>query len=606
MLSTLDELIEEFSDLDPQDQSLYLLELGYELPPFPEHARTEENRVHGCQSQVWLITETEGRGQDAPFTIRADSDSNIVRGLIAILQAAYNGRTAREIIDFDIQAVFRSLHLQQHISPQRRNGLRGMVERIQALALSQLKLSTTNDSAHMPGCRSTAVEAHPSNPSGNGATVRMQPTEIAPGNVADAGSAFNAEQLRQQFPVLCQELAGGMRPVFLDSGASAQKPSCVIEKEREVEEQYYANAYRGRYSFGARVDEELESSREKIAAFINAPNTSCLAFTPGTTIGLNMVAFGWGRKHVQKGDEILISLMEHHANFVPWQQLAKERQATLRFIPLTDDGRLDLDRLPEVLNNRTKVVAICGMSNVLGTINPIDEIARQAHAVGACMVVDGAQSVPHLKTDVQGSEIDFLLFSGHKLYGPTGVGVLYGRPERLDEMDPIFFGGHMIERVYSDHSVWAKPPAKFEAGTLPIIQAIALGTAIAWINDTGLARIHRHEQLLLEEATERLLEISGLKIFGPSTEHKGAIISFRIDDLHPEDLAATLDRNGVFTRHGHHCTMPLHDYLGVSATTRVSFGAYNTQDDIRVLCESVQEAVTRQQKSAVRRSSSTR
>lgn len=590
MLTSLDDLFEEFSDLEPQDQSQYLLELGYDLPDFPDDARTEENRVHGCQSQVWLITESTGSGEDARITVRADSDSNIVCGLIAILQAAYSGRTAREILEFDIQEVFRRLHLQQHISPQRRNGLRGMVERILSLASSHLQVAQArlDHPVTAPAAAGTSAARQPTVT----ATVweRSESAAVGPARSAAAQQPLDAAELRQQFPVLCQELPSGRRPVYLDSGASAQKPRCVIDKEREVEEQYFANAYRGRYGFGARIDEELEAARSRIAQFINAQSPECVAFTPGTTSGINMVAFGWGRRHVQAGDEILITLMEHHANFVPWQQLARERGAQLKFMPLTDDGRIDLQRLDEVLTSRTRVVAVTGMSNVLGTVPPIQEISRRAHAVGACLVVDGAQSVPHMSTDVQAAGIDFLLFSGHKVYGPTGVGVLYGAPERLQETDPIVYGGHMIERVYADHSVWAQPPARFEAGTLPIVQAIALGTAIEWIQHAGLENIHRHEQQLLAQATHQLLQIPGLRIFGPSVEHKGAIISFRIDGLHPEDLAATLDVHGVCTRHGHHCTMPLHDHLGVSATTRASFAAYNTSDDIDVLVNAIESA----------------
>lgn len=581
---TLQEIFDEFEGLDQRDQSRYLLELGYELPDFPDEARTDDNRVHGCQSQVWLVTESTGVGDDARLTVRADSDSNIVRGLIAILQAAYSGRTAREIVEFDIQQVFRRLSLQQHISPQRRNGLRGMVDRILSLATAQLKAARTQNSSDAevhdirlgPSVSATVWERSP-------ASARPLPSAAA--------SPLDAELLRQQFPVLCQELPNGRRPVYLDSGASAQKPRCVIDKEREVEEQYFANAYRGRYSFGARVDAELEEAREKLAQFVNAADTDCIAFTPGTTIGINMVAFGWGRRHVAAGDEILISLMEHHANFVPWQQLARERNATLRFIPLTDDGRLDMNRLNEVLTPRTRVVAVTGMSNVLGTVNPIRELAARAHELGACFVVDGAQSVPHQATDVRADDIDFLLFSGHKLYGPTGVGVLYGKQERLRDMDPIFFGGHMIEQVSVESSVWAPPPARFEAGTLPIVQAIALGAAVDWVNSIGLDRLHAHEQMLLRNAMDRLLQIPGLRVFGPSVDHRGAIISFRIDGLHPEDLAAFLDLEGVFTRHGHHCTMPLHQYLGVSATTRVSLAAYNTVDDIDRLMDAIQTAL---------------
>ena len=302
---------------------------------------------------------------------------------------------------------------------------------------------------------------------------------------------------------------------------------------------------------------------------------------------LNMVAFGWGRRHLKPGDEILITELEHHANFVPWQQLAIQTGATLRFMPLTTDGRIDMDRLETVLTSKTKIVAVTGMSNVLGTVIPIAELAKRAHDVGAIIVVDGAQSVPHMETDVGLLDVDFLVFSGHKVYGPTGVGVLYGKAERLEETDPILFGGHMISQVYKDHSTWAPAPAKFEAGTLPIVQAIAFGTAIDWMNEVGINAIHRHEQQLLKAATYKLQQIPGMKIYGPSIEHKGAIVSFRVDRVHPEDLAAMLDRKAISTRHGHHCTMPLHELLGVSATTRASFAAYNTLDDVESLVNGI-------------------
>ncbi|MFN8706171.1 MAG: aminotransferase class V-fold PLP-dependent enzyme [Planctomyces sp.] len=409
-------------------------------------------------------------------------------------------------------------------------------------------------------------------------------------NSSDDQLEFNADAVRAEFPVLMQTLKDGLKPVYLDSGASAQKPLCVILKEREVEEQYYANAYRGKYRFGARVDDELEASRAVIASFLNAESADCVVFCPGATAGLNMVAFGWGRRHVQAGDEILITLMEHHANFVPWQQLARERGAQLRFIPMTDDGQLDMNRLDEVLTKKTRVIAVCGMSNVLGTINPVAELARRAAAVGACLVVDGAQSVPHEATDMKAAGIDFLVFSGHKVYGPTGVGVICGKADRLAEMDPILYGGHMIDQVSVSESTWAAPPAKFEAGTPPIVQAIALGTAVQWVQHHGIDRIRNHEHQLLVEATERMMQIPGMQIFGPDVSRKGGIISFRITGVHPEDLAAMLDRKAVMTRHGHHCTMPLHTHLGLTATTRVSFAAYNVRSDVDALLESIQFA----------------
>ncbi len=572
MLPTLEEIFEEFADLDREDQSQYLLELGDDLPSFPAEARTEVNRVHGCQSQVWLITETSGVGPDSAFTILADSDSNIVRGLIAILQAAFNAKTAQQILDYDILGVFQRLDLQQHISPQRRNGLRGMVERILSLAHQHLAVNGGVKVA----------------PSSVGNTTSL--VSLAKDLVVAQRRPFDSDHIRSQFPVLNHSLASDQLPVYLDSGASAQKPQVVIDKEREVEEQYFANAHRGTYQLGVRIDEEFEGARSAIARFLNAADDSSIVFTPGTTVGLNMIAFGWGRRHVQPGDEILTTVMEHHANFVPWQQLAKERGATLRLIPLTADGRLDLGRLDEVLTSRTKVVAVTAMSNMLGTVNPVGEIVRRAHGVGACVVVDGAQSVPHMTTDLQALDADFLVFSGHKLYGPTGVGVLYGKPERLEEMDPIIFGGHMISEVRIENTTWSPAPAKFEAGTMPIVQAIALGEAVRWVQKIGLEAIHQHEQTLLKSTMERLKAVPGMTIYGPGLEHRGGIVSFRIDGVHPEDLAALLDQKDVFTRHGHHCTMPLHTHLGVSATTRVSLAAYNTQSDIEQLMQAIEFA----------------
>lgn len=398
-----------------------------------------------------------------------------------------------------------------------------------------------------------------------------------------ADRPFDVEAVRRDFPILQKLLPKGLPVTYLDSGASAQKPQCVIEKEREVYENYYANAYRGVYRFGALVDEQLEGVREKTRQLIGATHIDEVIFTSGTTMSLNMIAFGWGRRHLQVGDEILLNEMEHHANLVPWQQVAAQTGAVCRFIPLTDDARLDMTRLDEVLTSKTKILAVTGMSNVLGTINPVKELAARAHAVGAIIVVDGAQSVPHLVTDVVRDDIDFLAFSGHKLYGPSGVGILYGKQQFLAETDPFLFGGHMIDRVYRDHSTWAFSPAKFEAGTGPIAQAIALGTAIDYVTGIGFEAMHAHEQQLAEYALRCLNELRGIHIYGPRLDNKGAIISFTIDGAHPEDLAQLLDRRGVFVRHGHHCTMPLHDLLGVSATVRASFGVYNTRADVEAL-----------------------
>lgn len=570
MFITTDEIFEEFESLDERDQSQFLLELGFDLPRFNAEQKRDEDLVHGCQSQVWMNAQVDASEDNPVVEFKADSDAEIVRGLITILLASYHGKRASEVLEFSIADVFKRLKIQKYISPQRQNGLQGMVDRIKGIALKYAaKSSQGQPGGELPVKESASETDTPAVPT----------------------RPFDVEEVRSQFPILTQTLDGGGHPIYLDSGASAQKPMCVIAKEREVQEQYFANAYRGRYSFGARVDDELEASRQTIANFVNAKSAREIAFTPGCTATLNMIAFGWGGRHLQPGDEILTTRMEHHANLVPWQQVAAQKQAKLKFIPMTDDGQLDLSQLASVLTDRTKIVAVSGMSNVLGTVNPIAELARAAHEVGAIIVVDGAQSVPHMKTDVIADDVDFLVFSGHKVYGPTGVGVLYGKAERLEETDPILFGGHMIDRVYDDHSTWAPAPAKFEAGTLPIVQAIALGTAIEWIQQYGIDAIHQHEQQLLELATSQLREIDGLKIYGPDNSRRGAIVSFRIDGVHPEDLAALLDRQNIFTRHGHHCTMPLHDLLKVSGTTRASFAAYNTKADVIALTQAVSGAV---------------
>lgn len=398
---------------------------------------------------------------------------------------------------------------------------------------------------------------------------------------------LDVEAIRRDFPILSKILPNGQPLTFLDNAASAQKPKRVIEKQTEFYENYYANAYRGDYQLGAHVDIALEAVRSKTQEFLGAEHSEEIILTSGTTMSLNLVAQSWGRKFLKAGDEILVTPMEHHANLVPWQQVASEKQASLKYIPLTSDGRLDLERLDEVLTEKTKLVAVTAMSNVLGTINPIDILSEKAKAVGALILVDGAQSVPHLPVNVRESGIDFFAFSGHKLYGPTGIGILYGRRELLEAMDPFLYGGHMIDRVFLDHSTWAELPAKFEAGTLPIVQAISLGTALDYVMEIGFDAIHQHEQHLLKTAHEILSDIPGLTIYGPAPEHKGAIVSFTIEGAHPQDLSFQLDRKGVAVRYGHHCAMPLHDWLDAPATVRASFAFYNTTAEIETLAEAI-------------------
>lgn len=413
-----------------------------------------------------------------------------------------------------------------------------------------------------------------------------------------ADTSWEIDRVRADFPILLRPFESGryrkgLLPAFLDSAASAQKPQCVIDKEREVEETYYANAYRGVYEFGARVDEELEASRAKVAAFIGAASPEEIAFTSGTTMSINLLARAWGSKFLNPGDEVLITEMEHHANIVPWQMICAERGAVLRWLPITDDRRLDQGQLDDYLTPRTKLMSVTGMSNVLGTVNPITEISQRVHACGALLHVDAAQSVPHLATSVTRDGIDFLSLSGHKLFGPSGVGVFYGRRELLDAMNPFMGGGHMIAQVFKTHSTYSDPPAKFEAGTLPIVQAIALGTAIDYVQQLGLDRIHAYESALLRYAHERLQSIHGLTIHGPAPEHKGAICSFTIDGASSYDLAEWLNSKGVFVRHGHHCTMPLHQILKIENSVRASFAFYNTFEEIDRLVNAIDFTVAK-------------
>jgi cysteine desulfurase/selenocysteine lyase len=411
-----------------------------------------------------------------------------------------------------------------------------------------------------------------------------------PMNTLHIAPQLDVDAVRRDFPILGKPLPNGTPLVYLDSGATAQKPRQVIGKLVECLENYNANVHRGIHALGDRVTTELEAAREKVRQFIGAAEAEEIIFTSGTTMSINLVANAWGRKFLQAGDELLLNEMEHHANLVPWQQIAREKGAKLRFIPLTADGRLDLSSLDNVLTERTKLVAVTGLSNVLGTINPVGEIAAKAKAKGALVLVDGAQSVPHAATNVTSPDIDFLAFSGHKLYGPTGIGVLYGKRRLLESMDPFLCGGNMIRRVRKESSDFAELPSKFEAGTIPIVEAIGLGAAVDYVESFGLAAIAAHEDGLMRRAYSQLSQIPGLTIVGPAPEFRGAIVSFTVDGVHPHDMAELLDRKGVAVRAGHHCTMPLHEFLKVNATTRASFALYNTPAEVDALCDAIQYA----------------
>ncbi len=397
-----------------------------------------------------------------------------------------------------------------------------------------------------------------------------------------------SKTLRNDFPILSDDVLDGHPLVFLDNAASTQRPRQVIDAIRRVYEHDYANVHRGIHTLSERSTEQYEQAREKVRTLIGAKHAHEVIFTQGTTASINLVARSWGDAHLSPGDEILTTVMEHHSNLVPWQQAAERTGAVLRHVPLTDDGRLDMLAFDDLLSERTKLVAVASVSNTLGTINPIDEITIKAHAAGALILVDAAQSVPHMATDVQTPDVDFLAFSGHKMLGPSGVGVLYGKEALLDAMPPFLGGGSMIGEVRLDGFTTAALPAKFEAGTPPIVPAIGMSAAIDYLNGLGLDAIHQHEQTLTRQAYDALVEVEGLRILGPAPEHRAGLVSFTFDRIHAHEFAQVLnDQFGIAVRAGHHCTQPLHDALGITASTRASFYFYNQPDEVDRLLEGI-------------------
>ena len=409
-------------------------------------------------------------------------------------------------------------------------------------------------------------------------------------STAVEASPLDPSIYRADFPILAREVRADVPLIYFDNAASTQHPRHVIRSMTSCYEQHYANVHRGIHQLAVESDELFDEAREKVRAFINAPSTEQCIFTNGTTSGINTVARSWGDANIRAGDEILLTEMEHHSNLVPWQQLAARTGAVLRHTPVSDDGLLELDSLDTLLTERTKMVAFVSISNVLGTINPVAEIIRRAHAAGAVVLVDGAQSVPHQKTDVQALDCDFLVFSGHKMLGPSGVGVLYGKREILEAMPPFLGGGSMIRRVMLDTFEPGDLPSRFEAGTPPIVPAIGLGAAIDYLDRVGLEAIERHERILITRAHEILETIEGVRILGPGPEHKAGIVSFTIDGVHAHDVAEVLDRSGIAVRAGHHCAMPLHKRFGIGATARASFYLYNTLAEVEQLGPAIEAA----------------
>lgn len=398
------------------------------------------------------------------------------------------------------------------------------------------------------------------------------------------------KDIRKHFPVLNQEI-NGHPLVYLDSAATSQKPQQVIDAIRNYYENDNSNVHRGVHTLGNRATEGYEGARDKVRTFINAKSREEIIFTRGTTTSLNIVAQSYGRANVGEGDEIVITHMEHHSNIIPWQQLAKEKGATLKFIDLEEDGTLSIDKVREVITEKTKIVAIMHVSNVLGTMNPIQEITEIAHANGAVMVADGAQAAPHMQVDVQKLDCDFYAFSGHKMGGPTGIGVLYGKKELLEQMEPVEFGGEMIDFVGLYESTWKELPWKFEGGTPIIAGAIGLGAAIDYLEEIGLDHIERHEHGLAAYAMKRMSEVEGLTIYGPlDPEKRAGLVTFNLNDVHPHDLATVLDMHGIAVRAGHHCAQPLMKWLDVSATARASFYIYNTEEDVDRLVDGLRIA----------------
>ncbi len=401
----------------------------------------------------------------------------------------------------------------------------------------------------------------------------------------------SADDIRGDFPILSR-LVHGKPLVYLDSTASSQKPVAVIEAMSQYYETTHANVHRGVYEISEEATAKMERARVKVARFINARQSKQVIFTRNTTESINLVAYSWGYANIKAGDLIVLTGMEHHSNLVPWQMLAQRAGARLEFVPVTDDGLLQLDVYEQLLQQQPRLVAFTHMSNVLGTVNPAQEMIAQAHAAGALVLLDAAQSVPHMPVDVQALDVDFLCFSAHKMLGPTGIGVLYGKRDLLEAMPPFMGGGDMIRTVGLRESTWNDLPWKFEAGTPAIAEAIGLGAAVDYLNAIGMENARQHEQNITAYAMEQVQQVPGLIIYGPGAARRGGVISFTLGDIHPHDLASILDQEvGVAIRAGHHCAQPLMERFGLAATARASFYVYTITDDVDMLVKGLHKAL---------------
>ena len=401
---------------------------------------------------------------------------------------------------------------------------------------------------------------------------------------------LDVNKIRADFPILQEEAYPGIPLVYLDSAASSQKPLPVIEVMNQYYRRINANVHRGIHRLSEEATNAYEGARERITRFINAADSAEVIYVRNATEAFNLVAYSWGRANLRPGDEILITAMEHHANIVPWQIMAEQTGAVLCHLPFLPNGTLDLDPLPQLLTEKTKLFSFTAVSNVFGTVNPVRQLVDAAHQVGALAMVDAAQAVPHMPVDVQAWNCDFLAFSGHKMCGPTGIGILYGKRHILEAMPPFMGGGDMIRRVTLEGSTWADLPHKFEAGTPSIAEGIGLGTAVDYLTNLGMANVHAYEQYITNYALEALSEIDGLHILGPSAAQRGGVAAFTILGLHPHDIAELLDKDGIAIRAGHHCAMPLHHLCGVNSSARASFYIHTTTEEVDQLVTSLNRA----------------
>ena len=399
---------------------------------------------------------------------------------------------------------------------------------------------------------------------------------------------MDVNKIRQDFPILAEQV-NGKDLIYLDTSATSQSPRQVIDAMNDYYETYNSNVHRGVHTLGTKATDAYEKARMKVRSFINAQRFEEIIYTRGTTAAINLVARSFGDIVVEDGDEIVVTEMEHHANIVPWQQLAKRKNARLVFIPMEEDGTITLDSVKSVMSDKTKIVAITHVSNVLGTINDIKEIAKITHEHGAYIAVDGAQAVPHMAVDVQDLDVDFYSFSGHKMLGPTGIGILYGKADLLDKMEPIEYGGDMIDYVYKTDATWTDLPVKFEAGTPMIAEAVGLHAAIDYLEELGLDNIHDYEQTLVGYAYDKMSEIEGIEIYGPDKDNRAGLITFNLTGVHPHDLATALDSEGIAVRAGHHCAQPLMKWCNAHSTARASFYLYNTKEEIDQFIESLEK-----------------